>query len=130
MVVVMYLGMYLLAMPSGMVASALGFSTSEPVTAALVMTLNMTIPMVLWMRVRGHTWERAGEMGAAMMIPAIVIVGLAIAGVISRDGLAGTVMDPMIPAMLGLMLYRRSEYAHCGTHHSEPILHEELELAG
>jgi hypothetical protein len=39
-------------------------------------------------------------------------------------------MDPMIPAMLALMLYRRSEYAHCGTHQSEPIPHEELELAG
>jgi hypothetical protein len=39
-------------------------------------------------------------------------------------------MDPMIPAMLAVMLYRWSEYAHCGTHRSVPALHEELELAG
>ena len=130
MVVAMYLGMYLLAMPSGAVISALGFSNSDPVTAALVMTFNMTVPMVLWMRVRGHSWERGGEMGAAMVIPSLVIVALALVGVISRDGLAGTVMDPMIPAMLALMLYRRSEYAHCAVDHSEGGRQEQLELAG
>ena len=130
MVVAMYLGMMLLDMPSGMVISALGFSNSDPVTSALVMTVTMTVPMVLWMRVRGHTWERSGEMGAAMVIPSLVIVALAIAGVIARQGLAGTVMNPMIPAMLALMLYRRSEYAHCGTHRSDPPVREELELAG
>jgi hypothetical protein len=59
-----------------------------------------------------------------------LIVALAIASVISRDGLAGTVMVPMIPIMLALMLYRRSEYAHCGAHPSEPGLDERLELAG
>jgi sulfite exporter TauE/SafE len=130
MVVAMYLGMYLLDMPCGMVISALGYSTSDPVTGALLMSATMTVPMVLWMRVRGHSWERSGEMGAVMVIPAIVIVGSATAGVISRDGLAGTVMDPMIPAMLALMVYRRSEYAHCGTHHSEVALQERAELAG
>ena len=130
MVLAMMLGMYLLDMPSRAVISALGHSTSDPVTSALVMTFNMTVPMVLWMRVRGHSWERSGEMGFAMLVPSIAIVALAILGVISRDGLAGTVMYPMIPAMLALMLYRRSEYAHSGPHRSEPILDEELELAG
>jgi flagellar biosynthetic protein FliP len=130
MVVVMYLGMVVLDMPCGMVVSALGHPPSEPVTAAMLMTFTMTVPMVLWMRVRGHSWERSGEMGAVMVIPSLAIVALAIAGVISRDGLAGTVMYPMIPAMLALMLYRRSEYAHCGTHNSEAPFHEDLELAG
>jgi flagellar biosynthetic protein FliP len=129
MVVAMYLGMYLLDMPSGAVISALGYSSSDPVTSALVMTFDMTVPMVLWMRIRGHTWERSAEMGAAMVVPAVVIVVLAIAGVISRSGLSGTVMEPMLPAMLALMLYRRSEYAHCGTHRAKPALDAELELA-
>lgn len=130
MVVAMYAGMYLLGMPSGAILSAIGISDSDPVTSALVMTFNMTVPMVLWMRIRGHTWERAGEMGAAMVLPSVVIVALAIAGAIPRAGLSGTVMYPMIPAMLVAMLYRRSEYAHCGTHRSEPALDTELELAG
>jgi flagellar biosynthetic protein FliP len=116
MVAAMMLGMYLLDMPCGMALSALGVDNSDPVTSALLMTFTMTVPMVLWMRVRGHSWERSGEMGAAMAIPSLAIVALAIAGVISRDGLAGAVMDPMIPAMLALMLYRRAEYAHCGSH--------------
>lgn len=42
------------------------------------MTFNMTVPIVLWMRVRGHTWKRTGEMGAAMVLPSLVIVALAI----------------------------------------------------
>jgi hypothetical protein len=130
MVLAMMLGMYLLDAPSGAVVSALGYSNSDPVLSALVMTFNMTVPMVLWMRFRGHTWERAGEMGAAMVIPAIVIVVLGIAGVIPRSGLSGAVMDPMLPAMIAVMLYRRSEYAHSGTHRSEPTFDEELKLAG
>jgi hypothetical protein len=56
------------------------------------------------------------------VLPSILNVALAIAGVISRDGLAGTVMVLMIPAMLALMLYRRSEYAHYGAHPSDPRL--------
>lgn len=114
MVLVMMLGMYLLAMPAGMAVSAVGFSSSDPVTSALVMTLTMTVPMVLWMRVRGHGWGRSGEMGAAMVIPSVAIVALAVAGMIPRAGLAGAVMYPMLPAMLVLMLYRRAEYAHTG----------------
>jgi hypothetical protein len=34
--------------------------------AAYPMAFNMTVPMVLWMRYRGHNWERGGEMAAAM----------------------------------------------------------------
>ena len=130
MVLAMMLGMYLLDMPSGAVVAASGYSYSDPVVSALAMIFNVTVPMVLWMRFRGHTWERAGEMGAAMVIPAIALVVLALVGVISRSGLSGAVMDPMLPAMVAVMLYRRSEYAHTGSHRSESAFDAELELAG
>jgi flagellar biosynthetic protein FliP len=130
MVVAMMLGMYLLAAPSGAVLSALGYSSSDPVTSALVMTFDMTVPMVVWMRIRGHGWARSAEMGAAMVLPAVVIVALAIAGTIPQSGLSGAVMDPMIPAMLAVMLYRRSEYAHCGNHQSVHGVEEVTKLAG
>jgi flagellar biosynthetic protein FliP len=110
----MMLGMYLLAMPCGMIVAAIGFS--GPIVSALVMTFNMTAPMVLWMRFRGHTWERSGEMGAAMVIPTIALVVVSLFGVIPQDGLANAVMIPMFPAMVAAMLYRRADYAHCGGH--------------
>ena len=69
MVLAMMLGMYLLDAPSGAVISALGYSDSDPVLSALVMTFNMTVPMVLWMRFRGHAWERAGGCGRPWCFP-------------------------------------------------------------
>lgn len=34
----------------------------------------MTVPMVLWMRHRGHSWERGGEMAAAMNLPLLPLL--------------------------------------------------------
>src|SRR6185503_2963943 len=34
------------------------------------MALWMTVPMVAWMRVRGHGWRPTVEMAAAMLLPA------------------------------------------------------------
>ena len=79
--------------------------------AAFAMAFNMTVPMVLWMRYRGHSWERGGEMAAAMnvpLLPAFVLYGL---GVIPSEGVLGLHMILMIPAMLGAMLYRKQEYS-------------------
>ena len=44
--------------------------------AAFAMAFNMTLPMVLWMRYRGHTWERGGEMAAAMNLPLLPLLAL------------------------------------------------------
>ena len=114
MTVAMLLGMEILGIPTGAVLTALGYS--DPILSAVVMTLNMTVPMVLWMRFRGHAWERAGEMGVAMVVPAAVIVMLGIAGMVARDDLSNAVMVPMLPAMAAAMLVRRAEYAHAGAH--------------
>src|SRR5512132_3205 len=85
--------------------------------AAFAMAFNMTVPMVLWMRYRGHSWERGGEMAAAMnlpLLPAFVLYGL---GAIPSQGVLGLQMMLMIPAMLGAMLYRKEEYSAAHTAH-------------
>jgi hypothetical protein len=79
--------------------------------AAFAMAFNMTVPMVLWMRFRGHSWERCGEMAGAMnlpVLPALVLSGL---GAIPAEGVLGMQMMLMIPAMVLLMLYRKDEYS-------------------
>jgi hypothetical protein len=40
---------------------------------AFAMAFNMTLPMVACMRHRGHSWERGGEMAAAMNLPLLPV---------------------------------------------------------
>ena len=108
-------GLHLLLFGSGFAAAW----DDHVVLAAFAMAFNMTVPMVLWMRYRGHSWERGGEMAAAMnlpLLPAFVLYGL---GAISSEGVLGLQMMLMIPAMLGAMLYHKEEYsaAHAAHRH-------------
>jgi hypothetical protein len=76
------------------------------------MNLFMVVPMVLWMRARGHRWRHGVEMGGAMIIPTACIILLCRAGVTdvlpwfttSLSGIA------MFGGMLAYMLYRRDMY--------------------
>ncbi len=84
--------------------------------AAFAMAFNMTVPMVLWMRYRGHSWERGAEMAAAMnlpLLPGLVLYGL---DAIPARGVLGMQMMLMVPAMLAAMLYRKQEYS--APHHA------------
>jgi hypothetical protein len=81
------------------------------VLAAFAMAFNMTVPMVLWMRYRGHSWERGGEMAAAMNLPVLPALVLYAFGVIPARGVLGLQMMLMVPAMLAVMLYRKQEYS-------------------
>ena len=74
------------------------------------MAFNMTVPMVLWMRHRRHSWERSGEMAAVMALPVLPLLLLYWLGVIPAGGVLALQMIVMVPAMLALMLYRSAEY--------------------
>jgi hypothetical protein len=76
------------------------------------MNFFMVVPMVLWMRARGHIWRHGVEMGGAMIIPTACIILLCRAGVTDvlpwfTTSLAGIAM---FGGMLGYMLYRRDMY--------------------
>jgi hypothetical protein len=81
------------------------------VLAAFVMALDMTLPMVLWMRHRGHSWKRGGEMGLAMFALTLVALALFWARGIAAGAVLGIAMILRLPAMLAVMLYRREEYS-------------------
>ena len=114
MVLAMMLGMVALAPLYRAGTAALGYadpSQQLPLLSAMVMTANMTVPMVAWMRYRGHGWARSGEMAAAMLGPALVLLALCVAGVLPHRSLSGAVMLVMLPAMLVAMLCRWDEYS-------------------
>jgi hypothetical protein len=79
--------------------------------AVFAMTFNMTLPMVAWMRHRGHSWERGGEMAAAMFVLAFALLGLFWLGVISAHIALPLEMALMVPSMLLVMLYRVDDYS-------------------
>ena len=110
----------MLAMVVGMIAGATVFLTAVavpldealrryPVPFTLVMAFSMTVPMVAWMRHRGHAWKACSEMAAAMVVPAFALICLRVAHVISGP-ICGLYCALTILAMILVMLYRRSEY--------------------
>src|SRR4051794_34037182 len=79
--------------------------------AVFAMTFNMTLPMVLWMRHRGHSWRRCEGMAAAMFILAFGLLGLFWVGALSAHAVLPLEMVLMVPAMVGVMLLHYDEYA-------------------
>ena len=114
-----------LAMMAGMAVLGVALATlGEPPGYANLfvqygfMGLSMSVPMVAWMRYRGHSWSDGGEMAAAMLLPMFALVVLVELGVsryvpvLSEDSLMMLSHVTMIGGMVVLMIYRFERYAH------------------
>lgn len=78
----------------------------------LGMAVAMTVPMVGWMRIRGHGWRHGIEMSIGMLAPwvaVLVLVGLGADGAFPWLARAGGVA--MLLGMLAVMLLRPGHYA-------------------
>jgi hypothetical protein len=117
MVVVMFVGMGVLALPARWVVGAAGTSYAEaPALMFLSMAVTMTVPMVAWMRFRGHGWQPSAEMSGSMLVPTFAVIGLLGAGIVEDTGVLMAVEHvAMLGFMLGAMLLRSAEYTH-GAH--------------
>ena len=124
MVVVMFAGMIVLGLPGEAALKALGSGTSElrddaPAVVFLGMAATMTIPMVAWMRYRGHRWQPTLEMAASMIIPTLVAsVWLT---VLSFEALMGLEHVAMLLGMLVAMLLRLDEYTSHAHHTHDAV---------
>jgi hypothetical protein len=126
MVIAMFLGMAILGLPAGWALSAMGSSWSAlnddaPALMLLGMAATMTVPMVAWMRYRGHGWRANTEMSASMILPTFAVIAMLGAGVVTDMGILMVVEHvAMLLAMLAAMLLRPAEYT-CGAHaHAQP----------
>jgi hypothetical protein len=125
MTVAMVLGMVVLGMAFRQLHIALfgtGFDDAwhkHTELAVFAMAFNMTLPMMAWMHHRGHSWERGGEMAAAMFLPALPLLVLLWLGLMSAHWVLPLQMLLMLPSMILAMLYRGDEYA--GHVHSAAI---------
>ena len=114
MLLAMMVGMHLLAYPGALAAGALGYPdlrTAAPWAMMLVMAVEMTLPMALWMAYRGHRRRAVLEMSAAMAVPAAGLAAAAGLGLLPAAGLASAYHLSMVVAMVGYMLLRRDEYS-------------------
>lgn len=126
MLVAMALGMMLLG-PA--LAALLGLAgvdvgrwhANDPELLLLGMAFTMSVPMVAWMRHRGHAWARGWEMTASMFAPSIAAIALLWGSLVEdTDALLAIQHVLMLPSMLAAMLLRRHEYTgHAGHAHGD-----------
>ncbi|MGH2990184.1 MAG: hypothetical protein ACRDMA_10015 [Solirubrobacterales bacterium] len=128
MVAVMIAGMMVLGSALAALSIALGATPDDladdaPAVLLLGMGFSMTVPMVGWMRWRGHSSAANREMAAAMIAPTLAVVALLATGAVDGvETLLGIQHVAMLPAMLAVMLLRRGEYSHSiGRHRSNRV---------
>jgi hypothetical protein len=114
MVLAMLLGMVVLGGLAELAFALAGSSLSDQPggTQVMLMAFNMTVPMVLWMRHRGHAAARNVEMALSMIVPSVAAAALAWAGALGSGPALGIQHAVMILAMLGVMLSRYQDYSH------------------
>jgi hypothetical protein len=116
MVVAMFAGMIVLG---GLVEGALwasGTSTNDlshtaPAVLLLAMAIEMTLPMVAWMRYRGHGWGTNAEMAASMLLPTFLVIALMATDLVGFWSAMSIEHPLMLVSMFGAMLLRRDEYS-------------------
>ena len=131
---VTHVGEMLLAMVVGMavfgalfsgVLLAVGTSFDEalesaPVLIALVLMFNMSAPMVLWMRHRGHSRARIAEMAVAMLAVGLAACALLWASLIESTAICGVECALMVPVTIAVMLLHPGEYSRpAGAHRAD-----------
>jgi hypothetical protein len=113
MVLAMFLGMAVLGGLAQLVFAVSGGSLSDQPGGlrVMLMGLSMTVPMVVWMSYRRHAGARNAEMAASMIVPTVAAAALAAAGALESGAALGVQHAVMIPAMLGVMLWRYEHYS-------------------
>ena len=114
MVLAMGVGMIALGGLAELAFALAGSSLSDQPGELQVMLMGffMTVPMVGWMSYRDHAAARNVEMALSMIIPSVGAAVLAWAGALGSGAALGVQHAVMIPAMLGVMLWRYDEYSH------------------
>jgi hypothetical protein len=125
-----HFGEMLLAMVAGMVVlggaaeavfalAGTSLSAASASVMATVMAFDMTVPMVAWMRYRGHPARHSAEMAGSMIVPTAIVIALHRLGALPGDAVLAVQHAVMIPAMLGVMLWRYDHYAVDHRQHAE-----------
>ena len=113
MLLAMLLGMAVLGGLAQLAFALFGGSLSDQPGGLRIMLMGvyMTVPMGLRMSHRGHARLRNVEMAASMVVPTLVVAILAWAGALGTAAGLAVQHSVMVPAMLGVMLWRYEHYS-------------------
>ena len=92
----------------------------SPELSLLAIGINWAVPMVLWMRFRGHQWRPTLEMASTSIILPILLIGAAWLGIIPESSRLILLKIFACPVMLIPMLFRLDLY----TLHHESHQHQ------
>lgn len=131
MVALMYGGMFVLDPVYEMTVALAGVDDPWgrlPVLSNIIMAFNMSVPMVLYMRHRRHTWRAIVEMSAVMLLPAALTTVPYLLGVMTAATLMSLSHATMIPLMAVAMMLRFREYVGHRQGHGLPATAKESGL--
>lgn len=117
MVLVMFLGMAVLALPAEWALGAVGSSWNDlqadsPELMLALMAFTMTAPMSAWMLRMGHGWRPNVEMALSMIVPTLGVIAMSAAGVVEDIGALLLIEHvAMLAGMFAVMVARPEEYS-------------------
>jgi hypothetical protein len=95
----------------------------SPEVAVLVIGFILALPMLAWMRFRGHEWRPTVEMASTTIVLAILLVGLGWLGILAKTSLIEWMRTLACPVMIIPMLFRLDEYTAHHANHSRHQMH-------
>jgi hypothetical protein len=94
-----------------------------PELSALLIAVNLSLPMLAWMRYRGMAWRPTLEMSGATMIVGLLIIVAYWLDIVAKNGLIELQTSLACPVMLAVMLVRFPLYAGTMAHHAQTAGH-------
>lgn len=104
-------------------ASLLGYTdlpTSAPELSVFVIALNLSLPMLAWMRYRGMAWQPTLEMAGSTMVVGLALIAAYWMDLVARTSLVEIQTSLACPVMVAVMLVRFRLYSGSHTAHSAP----------
>lgn len=121
MCMVMCLGAIALSLLFFGAAALLGYSKLDqtaPELTVLVIAINLSLPMLFWMRRMGMAWRPTLEMSGSTMVAGLLLIVAYWLDLVARSDLIPLQTGLLAcPLMLGVMLFRFPLYASAHTHH-------------
>ena len=111
--VVLLIGMMVLSMLVAALLGAVGFAYPVEARAAMAsveMGVIMTVILIVWLKIFRYGWPTTLELGATMLVPALVAAALTQTGVIGYGPAMIFEHVAMFVLLLAVMLRRRGEF--------------------
>lgn len=121
MCVVMCAGAVVLSVVFFGAAGLLGYTNlpeTAPELSVLVIALNLSVPMLAWMRYRGMAWQPTLEMAGSTMVVGVALIVAYWMNLLASTSLVDVQTSLACPVMLAVMLARFGLYSGNHSAHS------------